>query len=126
VRLYTPHEVDRISGGNRVEQVELRHLETGATESLRADAVVAALGFVANLGPLATWGLDMRGRHIAVDRTMRTSRPRVYAAGDIADYDGRVALISVGLGEAALAVNNLAPEIDPALGTVPGHSSDSQ
>lgn len=124
VRLYTPHEVQRISGETRVEQVELSNLETGATESLRADAVVAALGFVANLGPLATWGLQMRGRHIAVDRTMRTSRPRVYAAGDIADYDGKVALISVGFGEAALAVNHLAPVVDPTLGTVPGHSSD--
>jgi thioredoxin reductase len=116
--------VHRISGDARVEQVELLSLETGATESLRADAVVAALGFVANLGPLATWGFEMRGRHIAVDRIMRTSRPRVYAAGDIADYDGKVALISVGFGEAALAVNNLAPLVDPALGTVPGHSSD--
>ncbi|MGY1502691.1 NAD(P)/FAD-dependent oxidoreductase [Streptomyces sp. QTS52] len=124
VRLYTPHEVHRISGDTRVEQVELRDLETGATESLRADAVVAALGFAANLGPLARWGLEMRGRHIAVDRSMRTSRPCVYAAGDIADYDGKVALISVGFGEAALAVNNLVPMIDPALGTVPGHSSD--
>jgi thioredoxin reductase (NADPH) len=126
VRLYTPHEVQRISGENSVEQAILRNLETGETESLPADAVVAALGFVANPGPLATWGLEMRSRHIAVDRTMRTNHPRVYAAGDIADYDGKVALISVGFGEAALAVNNLTPVVDAALGTVPGHSSDGR
>ncbi|HEX6358637.1 NAD(P)/FAD-dependent oxidoreductase [Actinophytocola sp.] len=124
-RLYTPHEVHRMSGANRVEQVEIRNVETGTIECLRVDAVVAALGFVANLGPLTTWGLEMRNRHIAVDRTMRTSRPRVYAAGDIAGYAGKVALISVGFGEAALAVNNLAPLVDPSLHREPGHSSDA-
>ncbi|MEU6148169.1 NAD(P)/FAD-dependent oxidoreductase [Streptomyces sp. NPDC047081] len=125
VRLCTPHEVERITGENHVEEVELRDLGTGGTEHLKADAVVAALGFVANLGPLTQWGLTMRGRHIEVDRTMRTNHPRIFAAGDIADYDGKVALISVGLGEAALAVNHIAPVIDPAQATVPGHSSDS-
>ena len=30
---------------------------------------------------------------------MRTNLPRVFAAGDITDYEGKVRLISVGFGE---------------------------
>ncbi|MEJ7741591.1 MAG: hypothetical protein WKF73_02990 [Nocardioidaceae bacterium] len=55
---------------------------------------------------------------------MHTSLPRVFAAGDIVDYDGKVKLISVGFGEAATAVNNAAVVIDPAAHVFPGHSSD--
>ena len=54
---------------------------------------------------------------------MATNVPRVYAAGDIATYPGKVPLISVGFGEAALAVNNAAPHIDASHGVFPGHSS---
>lgn len=94
-------------------------------EELPAQAVVAALGFIADLSAMERWGLEMHRRYVAVDRSMRTNLPRVFAAGDIADYEGKVRLISVGFGEAAAAVNNLAPLVNPALGTVPGHSSDA-
>jgi thioredoxin reductase len=56
---------------------------------------------------------------------MRTTRRRVYAAGDITDYDGKVRLISVGFGEVATAVNNAAVELDPEAQLFPGHSSDT-
>jgi thioredoxin reductase (NADPH) len=56
---------------------------------------------------------------------MRTNRPRVFAAGDVADYHGKVKLISIGFGEAALAVNHAAPLVDPSASVVPGHSSDA-
>jgi thioredoxin reductase (NADPH) len=54
---------------------------------------------------------------------MRTSLPRVFAAGDIVDYEGKVKLIAVGFGEAATAVNNAAVVIDPSLHIFPGHST---
>jgi thioredoxin reductase (NADPH) len=86
---------------------------------------VAALGFTADLGPLESWGVDVRDRRILVDSQMRTSVPLVYAAGDIADYQGKVRLIAVGFGEAATAVNNAAVAIDPSLDLFPGHSTDT-
>jgi thioredoxin reductase (NADPH) len=54
---------------------------------------------------------------------MKTNLPRVYSAGDITTYYGKVPLISVGFGEAGLAVNNAAPYIDEHQGVFPGHSS---
>ncbi|GEL16579.1 NAD(P)/FAD-dependent oxidoreductase [Pseudonocardia asaccharolytica] len=124
VRVLTPLQVAKIRGGDRVEEVDV--VDAGGTATtLAVTEVVAALGFHADLGALATWGLDLRRRHILVDRSMRTNRPRVFAAGDITDFDGKVKLISVGFGEAALAVNNLTPLVRPGLSTVPGHSSDA-
>lgn len=123
VRLVTSSEVTAVKGDGTVTGVEVTHKQTGETLDLPADTVVAALGFIASIGPMAQWDLELEKRHILVDTTMATNRPRVYAAGDIATYPGKVPLISIGFGEAALAVNNAAPIIDPTHGVFPGHSS---
>jgi thioredoxin reductase len=125
VRVLTPFEVAGISGDDGIAEVTVERVRGGERITLPARTVVAALGFIADLGPILGWGLELRKRHVLVDRSMRTSLPRVFAAGDISDYDGKVRLISVGFGEAAAAVNNLAPLVNPAFGTVPGHSSDA-
>jgi thioredoxin reductase (NADPH) len=57
---------------------------------------------------------------------MHTSIPRVFAAGDIVDYEGKVKLIAVGFGEAATAVNNAAVILDPSAHVFPGHSTDPE
>lgn len=123
VRVLTPYEVARIKGNDQVEAVEIFHNVSQERETLAVQAVVAALGFTADLGPFTRWGLEQRKRHILVDSAMRTNLPGVFAAGDIVDYDGKVKLISVGFGEAATAVNNAAVVIDPAAHVFPGHSS---
>ncbi len=89
-----------------------------------AQAVVAALGFIADLGPLQQWGIEVVKRHIVVDSSMRTNLPRVFSAGDVTEYPGKVRLIAVGFGEAATAVNNAAVVIDPSAHVFPGHSSE--
>ena len=123
VALFTSCEVSAIRGEDRIAEVEVTHKVTGEVTVLPAQTVVAALGFVANIGPIATWGVELLKRHIVVDTAMRTNVPHVFAAGDIVTYPGKVPLISVGFGEAALAVNNAAPIVDPGMGIFPGHSS---
>jgi thioredoxin reductase (NADPH) len=124
VQLLTSSEVTAIRGtADWVSEVEVRHKETGEQSTLPAQTVVAALGFVANIGPIATWGLELEKRHLVVDTAMRTNLPGVFGAGDIVTYPGKVPLISVGFGEAALAVNNAAPIVEPGMGIFPGHSS---
>lgn len=123
VRLITSAEVTSIDGVDHVESVDIRSKADNSSFTLRAQSVVAALGFIANIGPIAEWGLTIEKRHIVVDTTMKTNLERVYAAGDITTYPGKVPLISVGFGEAATAINNAAPLIDPSHGIFPGHSS---
>jgi thioredoxin reductase (NADPH) len=116
--------VESLYGDDRVTGVLLRDLVTGEATAMPCDHVVAALGFVANPGPLLGWGLKLCDRKLLVDAAMRTSRPGVFAAGDIATYEGRVPLIAVGFGEAATAVNHAAVYLDPTVSAFPGHSTD--
>lgn len=119
----TNAEVTELRGEDRVAEVVITTRD--GEELVRpADAVVAALGFVADLSALKDWGLTLEKRHVAVDTSMRTNLPRVFAAGDITEYPGKVKLIAVGFGEVATAVNNAAVVIDPEAHVFPGHSSE--
>ncbi|WP_026923741.1 NAD(P)/FAD-dependent oxidoreductase [Glycomyces arizonensis] len=117
-------QVDRILGDERVIGVEAAVKGESEARKLPADTVVAALGFTADLGPMTDWGLDIEKRCILVDSAMATNLPRVFAAGDIVQYPGKVRLIATGFGEAATAVNNAAVAIDPDAHLFPGHSSE--
>jgi thioredoxin reductase len=123
VEIIVNAEVSRILGDGAVVGAEVL-VRGGQPRQLSADTVVAALGFTADLGPLGRWGLQLERRHIVVDSRMATSLDRVFAAGDITEYPGKVRLIATGFGEAATAVNNAAVVIDPAAHLFPGHSSE--
>ncbi len=119
----TKAQVTALRGEHHVESVEITTSD-GEVLTKPAQSVVAALGFVADLSAMKEWGIEFDKRHIKVDTAMRTNLPRIFAAGDITEYDGKVRLIAVGFGEVATAVNNAAPLIFPDQGTFPGHSSD--
>jgi thioredoxin reductase (NADPH) len=124
--IHTDTEVVGFDGdlaAGRLDKVTLR-ARNGEETVVAADHVVAALGFISDLGPLRDWGLELAARSIVVDRGMRTSLPRVYAAGDVTEYPGKVRLMSVGFGEVATAVNHAAVELDPELTLFPGHSTE--
>ena len=122
VQIVTRAEVTALRGNGLLEAVDIT--VDGETSTHPAQAVVAALGFVADLGPLQQWGIEVAKRHVVVDSAMRTNLERVFAAGDITEYPGKVRLIAVGFGEAATAVNNAAVAIDPSAHVFPGHSSE--
>jgi thioredoxin reductase (NADPH) len=123
IRIVVNAQVTVLHGDDRVTAAEIT-VDGAAAERVPVDTVVAALGFTADLGPLADWGLQLDRRHILVTSTMATNLPRVFAAGDIVEYPGKVRLIATGFGEAATAVNNAAVAIDPAAHLFPGHSSE--
>ena len=127
VEIITKAEVTALrdaEGGDSGPLAEVEITVDGEPRTRKAQALVAALGFVADLGPLQQWGLETHKRHLVVDPAMRTNLPRVFAAGDITEYAGKVRLIAVGFGEAATAVNNAAVVIDPSAHVFPGHSSE--
>jgi thioredoxin reductase (NADPH) len=122
VEIVTRAEVSALRGNGVLESVDIT--VDGEVVNKPAQAVVAALGFVADLGPLQQWGIEVQKRHVVVDSSMRTNLARVFAAGDVTEYPGKVRLIAVGFGEAATAVNNAAVVIDPSAHVFPGHSSE--
>jgi ferredoxin/flavodoxin---NADP+ reductase len=121
VKLIPSAELVDIKGSETITNVTYKSEES--TSEIPAQTVIAALGFVANIGPMASWGLNLEKRRILVDTRMETNIPRVFAAGDLATYFGKVPLISVGFGEAATAINNAAPYVQEGVSVFPGHSS---
>jgi thioredoxin reductase (NADPH) len=124
IPVITSAEVVAASGDGWLDAVLVRRKGTSETVRLAAQGVVAALGFTADISVLGAWGLDVADRRLTVDTTMATNLDRVYAAGDITDYPGKVRLIAVGFGEAATAVNNAIAALDPEAPLFPGHSTD--
>ncbi|WP_028638126.1 NAD(P)/FAD-dependent oxidoreductase [Nocardioides sp. URHA0032] len=122
VEIVTRAEVSALKGNGVLESIDIT--VDGEVTNRPAQAVVAALGFVADLGPLQHWGIEVEKRHVVVDSSMRTNLQRVFAAGDVTEYPGKVRLIAVGFGEAATAVNNAAVVVDPSAHVFPGHSSE--
>jgi thioredoxin reductase (NADPH) len=121
-RVILDSEVIEAHGSEWLESISVR---TGAgDESVKTQALIPALGHIANLGPLLTWGLALEGRQIVVDTTMATNIPGVFAIGDVTTYPGKVRIMAVGFGEAATAVNNLAAQMNPGQPIFPGHSTE--
>ncbi len=124
ITVITPVSPMAINGRASLDSLTVRDVKTKQVRDVPCQAIVAALGFTADISPLEAWGLAVQERHVIVDTTMATNLPRVFAAGDITDYPGKVRLISVGFGEAATAVNNAATVIDPEATVFPGHSTE--
>ncbi|HKK28010.1 MAG TPA: NAD(P)/FAD-dependent oxidoreductase [Gemmatimonadota bacterium] len=125
IDLLTYHEVEAIHGQERITGATIFDNRTEERVELEIDDVLALIGFVPNIGPIAEWGLELEGNTIRVNSRMETNIPGVYAAGDVANYDGKLELISTGFGEAAIAVNYAVHHADPDAKVSPGHSTSS-
>lgn len=120
------HELQALHGTDRIEAATVFSNQTGEETTLEIDALVLGLGFLANLGPIRDWGLDLVKNSILVDSTMQTNVPGVYAVGDITLYEGKIKLIATATAEAAIAVNYAKSKLDPRARVFPGHSSDRE
>ena len=123
--ILTPYEVGHIEGdGGCVRAVEIVNSDTKEPRTVEVDTVIALLGFKPDLGPIATWGLELEKSSIKVTSLMETNLKGVYAAGDVVHYPGKLELIATGYGEAAVAVNNAAHYLNPKARVNPGHSTN--
>jgi len=87
--------------------------KNGATIQVEADRLLILIGFKSNLGPLAEWDLELVDNALVVDSHMKTSVDGLYAAGDIAWYQGKLKIIQTGLSDAAMAVRHSLNYIRP-------------
>ena len=110
VEILTPFQLSAIEGREgALETVVVADLD-GGTRRIAADRLLALFGLATDLGPLAAWDLALDRDRIAVDpATCATSRPGIFAIGDIAAYPGKLKLILSGFAEAALAAHAIHP-----------------
>src|SRR5205814_9973333 len=105
--------VREISGGRSSGAGTIESTKTGEDVQVQCQALITLLGVHSHRGASADWGLELEGkRQIRIDpMTCETSLPRVFAAGDVAGYPGKITLITIGMGEAAIAANNAIAQI---------------
>lgn len=118
------YELDSLEGDDRVQRAVIYDNRSKTKQTLEIDHVLVNIGFSNSLGPLTDWGLELEHSAIKVDSMMHTSRPGMFAAGDICTYPGKLKLIATGFGEACTAVNFAKVWLDPAANAFPGHSSN--
>jgi thioredoxin reductase (NADPH) len=114
VELAIPYQLHALEGaGGQLSAVIIADL-AGGTRRLPADCLLPFFGLATDLGPLATWGLQLDHNRVIVDpATCATSRPGIFAIGDIAAYPGKLKLILSGFAEAALAAHAIHPLVHP-------------
>jgi thioredoxin reductase (NADPH) len=114
VHMVIPYQLHALHGtAGKLETVEVADLD-GVTKNLQADVLLPFFGLSMDLGPIASWGLDLDRNHVLVTpATMQTSVPGVFAVGDIATYEGKLKLILQGFAEAAVAAHAIHPIARP-------------
>src|SRR5216684_5559842 len=114
IELVIPYQLRAIEGADgQLSAVVVADL-AGRTRRLAADYLLPFFGLATDLGPLAAWQLDLDQHRIRVDpATCATSRPGIFAIGDIAAYPGKLKLILSGFAEAALAAHAIHPLVYP-------------
>lgn len=114
VTVLTPFEVAEIIGdGQKINQVLIKEVRGEKTTLVDVHSVIVNFGFITDLGPLKTWGLEIQRNSISVNQQMETNIPGIYSAGDICIYKGKPKLIATGFGEATIAVNQAKLRINP-------------
>jgi len=114
VKLLTPYLIDSIKGNKKVEGVTLKNFETNEIESHKTDELIFLFGLNKKLGPILEWGIDLNGKKIKVNtENFQTSKPGIFAIGDINDYPGKLDLILSGFHETTLAVQEAYKRIYP-------------
>jgi len=88
--LHRDHEVDlRLDTGvvGFAGQGSVSSVQLAGGGSVDADTVVVGVGVITNIALADACGLDLANGGIAVDATLATSDPDIYAVGDVAAHD---------------------------------------
>jgi thioredoxin reductase (NADPH) len=96
-----------LNGGDRLRMVEMEG--RGSRFEQEADAIVVKIGVVPNTEWCRTALSRDHDGFVVVDDRLRTSRSRVWAAGDVARP--ALASIPVAMGQAALAIADIGVEL---------------
>lgn len=122
-RILTNTEVTAFEGDTHLKRITLEDTETKEITTIDVDDALVMFGFNSSLGKIREWGIELVGDGIKVNECMETNLPGIYAAGDIAEYRGKLKLIATGFSEAAIAVNFAKTLINPKEKAQPLHST---
>lgn len=114
VKIMTPYVPVALDGdGQFANSLTIQKVKSDETVELPLDALIVSFGFSTSNKNLKNWNVDYKRSSITVSPLFETSQEGVYAIGDAADYEGKVALIASGFGEAPTAINQAIKYIYP-------------
>ncbi len=102
IRLITNGEVVGLAGAERLERVVVA-LADDSTVEVPADLLMVSVGQVPELHGIARWELALSDARTPVSSAMEAGTPGLYAAGDFADYAGKVKMIATAVAEGSTA-----------------------
>lgn len=111
LKIYLQAEVKDLEANEELEKVHIKTQE--GLLVVEANRLLPLIGFKSNIGPIKEWGMELDKNGIVVDNHMQTSIEGIYAAGDIAIYEGKLKLIQTGLSDASMAVRHSLRYIKP-------------
>ncbi len=114
IDLVIPFQLDGLKGSNgKLDTVIVKDLDNNVKE-IKADYLLPFFGLAMELGPIATWGLNLERNLIKVEpSTLETNTKGIFAIGDIVTYAGKLKLIACGFSEAAMAAHAIYPLVHP-------------
>lgn len=114
IDMIVPYQLHSLKGaGGQIESVIVADLD-GIQKKLPSDALLAFFGLASDVGPLASWGIEIKHHHIQIDpTTAQTNLPGVYAVGDIVTYSDKLKLILTGFAECAQAAHSIYKRLNP-------------
>ena len=114
IDLVVPYQLQDLEGANgQLSSVVVATLD-GDSKRIAADALLPFFGLSMSLGPIADWELALQHNQIAIDAsTTATSKPGIFAIGDVVTYPGKLKLILTGFAEAAIAARSAYALVHP-------------
>lgn len=100
IKFKTPYVVEEVQGEMTVNNLKIKHVETGEVEDLATSAMFVAIGHTPNTKFLSGIDTDEAG-YIISDDGVHTNVPGVFVAGDVEDKRYRQAVTAAGAGCAA-------------------------
>lgn len=107
IELMIGYQLSNLTGQNgHLESIALKDFSNN-TKIINANILLPFFGLAQNLGPISTFGLDIKSHCINVSPTScQTNITGIYAMGDIATYPGKLKLILTGFAEAASSAHH--------------------
>lgn len=114
IDLVVPYQLHGLEGSSgQLKAVTVSTLD-GALKRIEADMLLPFFGLSMSLGPIADWSLALEHNQIAVEpSTAATSKPGIFAIGDVVTYPGKLKLILTGFSEAAIAARSAYALVHP-------------
>lgn len=113
---YTPEALTK-------EGLILKKVKTDELTSLSVDKILVNYGFLTQQMDLVDQLEVSRNGRVIADREQQSNIEGLYVAGDVSEYQGKVPLMSVGFGEAVVAINAMTKTLALDHSITKGHSS---